>query len=129
MFSNPQLTFAQTQNTVKKLTSFALMALAVLVLLFMPDFAHAAGAGGGGMPWESPLQKLIDSLTGPVAIGVSILCILAAGLVLAFGGEITGFVRTLIVVVLVISVIVFAAGLLTQLTGKSALIPGLPLVS
>ena len=77
------------------------------------------------MPWESPLQKLIDSLTGPVAIGVSILAIFAAGVALAFGGEINGFVRALIILVLVVAIIVFAAGVLTQLTGKSALLPGL----
>ncbi|HAV5548614.1 TPA: conjugal transfer protein TrbC [Acinetobacter baumannii] len=125
MIANPQLSFAQTQNTVKKIATFAFMAIAIVALILMPDFAHAAGAGGGGMPWESPLQKLIDSLTGPVAIGISVLCILGAGLALAFGGEITGFVRTMIVIVLVVAVIVFAAGFLTQLTGKSALLPGI----
>lgn len=125
MIANPQLSFAQTQNNVKKIATFALMAVAIVALILMPDFAHAAGAGGGGMPWESPLQKLIDSLTGPVAIGISVLCILGAGLALAFGGEITGFVRTMIVIVLVVAVIVFAAGFLTQLTGKSALLPGI----
>ncbi|WP_151869223.1 TrbC/VirB2 family protein [Acinetobacter soli] len=125
MIANPQLSFAQTQNNVKKIATFTLMAIAIVALILMPDFAHAAGTGGGGMPWESPLQKLIDSLTGPVAIGISILCILGAGLALAFGGEITGFVRTMIVIVLVVAVIVFAAGFLTQLTGKSALLPGI----
>lgn len=125
MIANPQMAFFQTQKNVKKILGVALMLFVVAALLLIPDFAHAAGAGGSGMPWESPLQKLVDSLTGPVAIGISILCILGAGLALAFGGEITGFVRTMIVIVLVVAVIVFAAGFLTQLTGKSALLPGL----
>ena len=125
MIANPQMAFFQTQKNVKKILGVALMLFFVAALLLVPDFAHAAGAGGSGMPWESPLQKLVDSLTGPVAIGISILCILGAGLALAFGGEITGFVRTMIVIVLVVAVIVFAAGFLTQLTGKSALLPGL----
>lgn len=125
MIANPQMAFFQAQKNVKKILGVALMLFVVAALLFVPDFAHAAGAGGSGMPWESPLQKLVDSLTGPVAIGISILCILGAGLALAFGGEITGFVRTMIVIVLVVAVIVFAAGFLTQLTGKSALLPGL----
>lgn len=125
MIENPQITFFQTQKNLKKVLSMTLMLFAVVTMLFLPDLAHAASAGGGGMPWESPLQKLVDSLTGPVAIGISILCILGAGLALAFGGEITGFVRTMIVIVLVVAVIVFAAGFLTQLTGKSALLPGL----
>lgn len=88
MIANPQSTFALTQNTLKKHASLALMVIAIFALLLMPDLAHAAGASSGGMPWESPLQKLIDSLTGPVAIGVSILAIFAAGVALAFGGEI-----------------------------------------
>ena len=125
MIANPQMAFFQTQKNAKKILGVALMLFVVAALLLVPDFAHAAGAGGSGMPWESPLQKLVDSLTGPVAIGISILCILGAGLALAFGGEITGFVRTMIVIVLVVAVIVFAAGFLTQLTGKSALLPGL----
>lgn len=125
MIANPQSTFALTQNTLKKHASLALMVIAIFALLLMPDLAHAAGASSGGMPWESPLQKLIDSLTGPVAIGVSILAIFAAGVALAFGGEINGFVRALIILVLVVAIIVFAAGVLTQLTGKSALLPGL----
>ena len=125
MIANPQMAFFQTQKNVKKILGVALMLFVVAALLLVPDFAHAAGAGGSGMPWESPLQKLVDSLTGPVAIGISILCILGAGLALAFGGEITGFVRTMIVIVLVVAVIVFAAGFLTQLTCKSALLPGL----
>lgn len=125
MIENPQIKFFQTQKNLKKILGMTLMLFAVVTMLFLPDLAHAASAGGGGMPWESPLQKLVDSLTGPVAIGISILCILGAGLALAFGGEITGFVRTMIVIVLVVAVIVFAAGFLTQLTGKSALLPGL----
>ncbi len=125
MIANPQMAFFQTQKNVKKILGVALMLFVVAALLLVPDFSHAASAGGSGMPWESPLQKLVDSLTGPVAIGISILCILGAGLALAFGGEITGFVRTMIVIVLVVAVIVFAAGFLTQLTGKSALLPGL----
>lgn len=125
MIENPQITFFQTQKNLKKVLGMTLMLFAVVTMLFLPDLAHAASAGGGGMPWESPLQKLVDSLTGPVAIGISILCILGAGLALAFGGEITGFVRTMIVIVLVVAVIVFAAGFLTQLTGKSTLLPGL----
>ena len=41
--------------------TFAGLTLAALV------FAAPAYASGSGMPWEGPLQQVLDSLTGPVA--------------------------------------------------------------
>lgn len=100
-----------------------LAALTVVVLFLIPDFAHAATSGSGGLPWESPLTKLKDSITGPVAIGISLIAITVSGAMLIFGGEINEFGRRMIMVVLVIAVIVFAAQMLSTLTGKSATIP------
>lgn len=53
---------------------------------FMGD-ALAAGAGGGGaggLPWETPLQNLLASLTGPVAQVLGTAAIVFVGLGLAF---------------------------------------------
>jgi len=53
-------------------------------------FLHASAAsgqpsgGGGGMPWETPLQNLIDSLTGPVAKAIGIAAIVCLGIGIAF---------------------------------------------
>jgi hypothetical protein len=30
-------------------------------------FATSAHAAGSGMPWEGPLEQVVDSITGPVA--------------------------------------------------------------
>src|SRR2546430_6295242 len=49
----------------------------------MPEQAWGAGAGGG-MPWEQPLQKVLDSVSGPVAQTLGVLAIIAFGLGLAF---------------------------------------------
>ena len=46
--------------------------------------AVALGDPGGAMPWEGPLQQLIDSLTGPVAKGIGIAAIVCLGLGIAF---------------------------------------------
>ena len=35
--------------------------------------AKASSAGGGGLPWEGPLKKIADSLTGPVALAISLI--------------------------------------------------------
>jgi type IV secretion system protein TrbC len=92
------------------------------VILFLPALAHAASTGGSGLEWETPLQKIRDSVTGPVAYAISLLGIVVTGAILVFGGEINEFVRRLIMLVLVISLMVFAADLLNTLFNKGAVI-------
>jgi type IV secretion system protein VirB2 len=104
----------------RSLLLWALFFAAILCLL--PDLAHAASTGGSGLEWETPLQKIRDSVTGPVAYAISLLGIVVTGAVLVFGGEISEFVRRLIMLVLVISLMVFAADLLNTLFNKGAVI-------
>ena len=82
-----------------------LAALAALFLygLAMPS-AHAAGSS---MPWEQPLQAILDSVQGPVAKIVAVIIIIVTGLSLAFGDTSGGF-RRLIQIVFGLS-IAFAA--------------------
>ncbi len=51
--------------------------------------APAAFASSAGMPWESPLQRLVQSLTGPVAkaIGIAAIVITALGMAMSEGGH------------------------------------------
>ena len=78
-------------------------ALAVLLLaVALP--AHAAGSS---MPWEAPLQSILESIQGPVARIVAVIIIIATGLALAFGDTSGGF-RKLIQIVFGLS-IAFAA--------------------
>jgi type IV secretory pathway VirB2 component (pilin) len=42
-------------------------------------------ASGTGMPWETPLQNVLDSITGPVLKAVAIIAIIAGALMLALG--------------------------------------------
>ncbi|WP_394230762.1 TrbC/VirB2 family protein [Shewanella colwelliana] len=96
-----------------------LLALLLLVSMLLPELAHAASSGGG-VPWEQPLQKVVDSVTGPVAAGISVLAIVAAGITLVFGGEISGFIKTLAYIALVIALIVMATNVLNSLFGISS---------
>ena len=66
-----------------------------------------AFAGGSGMPWETPLQSIVDSVQGPVARVVGVIIIVITGLTLAFGDTSGGF-RRLIQIVFGLS-IAFAA--------------------
>ena len=67
----------------------------------------AAHASGSSMPWEQPLQKILQSIEGPVAKIVAVIIIIATGLALAFGDTSGGF-RRLIQIVFGLS-IAFAA--------------------
>lgn len=66
-----------------------------------------AQAAGSNMPWEAPLQQLLDSIQGPVVRIFAVIIIAITGLTLAFGDTSGGF-RRLVQVVFGIS-IAFAA--------------------
>jgi type IV secretion system protein TrbC len=66
-----------------------------------------AYAAGSNMPWEQPLNQILESVQGPVAKVVSVIIIVMAGLTLAFG-ETSGGFRRLIQIVFGLS-IAFAA--------------------
>ena len=66
-----------------------------------------AQAAGSSMPWEQPLQQILDSIQGPVAKIMAVIIIIATGLTLAFGDTSGGF-RRLIQIVFGLS-IAFAA--------------------
>lgn len=74
-------------------------------------------ASGTGLPWETPLQTLQQSLTGPVAMVIAILAMAVAGAALVFGGEMGDFTRRIMMVVLGISVLLLGAQLITVLFG------------
>lgn len=69
--------------------------------------AAPAYAAGTNMPWEQPLQQILDSVQGPVAKVISVIVIIITGLTLAFG-ETSGGFRKLIQIVFGLS-IAFAA--------------------
>jgi len=69
--------------------------------------AATAQAAGSGMPWEEPLQQILESVQGPVAKIVAVIIIIVTGLTLAFGETAGGF-RRLIQIIFGLS-IAFAA--------------------
>ena len=96
-----------------------LILILVSLTLVLPEIAVAA-TGGGSLPWETPLQTLRDSITGPVAYAVSLMGIVVAGAMLVWGGEINEFVRRMIMLILVISLIIFASNILSTLFNAAA---------
>ena len=94
----------------------------MFLILVSPEIALAASSSGGSLPWETPLQTLRDSITGPVAYAVSLMGIVVAGAMLVWGGEINEFVRRMIMLILVISLIIFASNILSTLFNAGAVI-------
>jgi type IV secretion system protein TrbC len=80
----------------------AVTVFAVVVLMTAPAYA-----AGSNMPWEQPLNQILESIQGPVAKVVSVIVIIVTGLTLAFG-ETSGGFRRLIQIVFGLS-IAFAA--------------------
>ncbi len=66
-----------------------------------------ADAAGSSMPWEAPLERILESIEGPVAKIIAVIIIIVTGLTLAFGDTAGGF-RRLVQIVFGLS-IAFAA--------------------
>ena len=69
--------------------------------------AAPAEAAGSNMPWEQPLNQILQSIQGPVSKIMAVIIIIVTGLSLAFGDTSGGF-RRLIQIVFGLS-IAFAA--------------------
>ena len=78
------------------------------LMFVIASFAMApAYAAGSNMPWEQPLQQILQSIEGPVSKIIAVIIIIITGLTLAFGDSAGGF-RRLIQIVFGLS-IAFAA--------------------
>ena len=88
----------------ERICSLAISTFALGLLVAEPALA----AGGGGLPWQGPLQQIQQSITGPVAGFIALAAVAIAGGMLIFGGELNDFARRLIYVVLVAGILLGA---------------------
>lgn len=101
------------------------VALLLALLLLAPQHAFASEGTGGSLPYEGWLTNLRNSVTGPVAFALSIIGIVIAGGVLIFGGDLNGFFRTLIFLVLVMALLVGAQNVMSSFFSRGAEIAAL----
>ena len=97
----------------------AALMLAVGALVMLPEAAWASVGSGGGLPYESWLESIRNSVTGPVAFTFAIVGMVAAGITLIFGGDMNGFLRTLMLIIFVMCFLVGAQNMMTFF-GKGA---------
>ncbi|MCB1412245.1 MAG: TrbC/VirB2 family protein [Methylobacteriaceae bacterium] len=93
-----------TRHLARGRQRLAAAASALVISVFLAPAAHASGSS---MPWEAPLQSILESIEGPVAKIIAVIIIIVTGLTLAFGDTSGGF-RRLIQIVFGLS-IAFAA--------------------
>lgn len=109
-------------NTRNLFQLSALMFFAFIVLqAFSPSDALAVGTGGD-LPYEAWMTKLRNSVTGPVAFTFALLGIVVAGGILIFGGDLNGFFRTFVLIVLVMAFLVGAQNIMSGLFGGGTVI-------
>ena len=91
---------------LKKTLVHMALALAGGIVLVSPALAST---GGGGLPWEGPLQQIQESINGPVAGAIALAAMAIAGGMLIFGGELNDFARRLMYIVLVAGILLGAS--------------------
>ncbi len=94
--------------------------IAISLLLVLFSDAASAATAGGGLPFDTWLTKIRSSVTGPLAFTIAIVGLVGAGATLIFGGDMNGFMRTLIFVALVLAFVVAAQNTLSAITGQGA---------
>ena len=104
---------------MKLMKYFLLITIALAAASWAPDVF--ASTSGGGMPYETGLGKLRDSITGPTAFIISIIAIVIAGLSLIFGCDFNAFAKTMVYIVLIVGIVVGANNVFSYLFGFGAL--------
>ncbi|MFO1116543.1 MAG: TrbC/VirB2 family protein [Beijerinckiaceae bacterium] len=92
---------------IQRIVQFRRLAPVSIVLAVSSLLSAPARAAGSNMPWEQPLNQILQSVEGPVAKILAVIVIIITGLTLAFGDTSGGF-RRLIQIVFGLS-IAFAA--------------------
>lgn len=100
--------------------------IGVVLALLLIEPAFASTTGGGNLPWESPLQQIQQSITGPVAGFIALAAVAVAGGMLIFGGELNDFARRLMYVVLVAGILLGATQIVALFGASGASIGNVP---
>jgi type IV secretory pathway VirB2 component (pilin) len=97
--------------------------LLVIVITYLPEALASTAGGAKPMPYVAWLDNLRASTSGPVAYTLSLIGIIVSGGILIFGGDLNGFFRTLIFIVLVTALIVAADNTLRTLQSGAEITP------
>ena len=111
-----------TGKAIRILTGRQFLTMAGLAIV--SSAVSYASSTSTGLPWETPLQTVKQSLTGPVAAGISVVGIAAGGMALVFGGELSEFAKRSCYAVIATGAIVGAGALMSTLFSSSSAVIG-----
>lgn len=114
-----------TISLLMALSYVSVMLLIVYLSIFcMPDANASAASAGSGLPYEVWLSALQRSATGPIAFTIALLGIIGCGATLIFaGGEISRFMRSIIYIILVMTLLLGANSLMTNFFNGASINP------
>lgn len=114
-----------TISLLMALSYASVMLLIVYLSIFcMPDANASAASAGSGLPYEVWLSALQRSATGPIAFTIALLGIIGCGATLIFaGGEISRFMRSIIYIILVMTLLLGANSLMTNFFNGASINP------
>lgn len=101
----------------------------IFAAMLIPAEVFASAGAGGGLPYESWLTNLRQSFTGPVAFSFGLIGIVVAGGVLIFGGDLNGFTRSILLLVLIMALLIAANNIMSAFFGQGAIIPETEIIS
>ncbi|MCW3587397.1 TrbC/VirB2 family type IV secretion system protein [Burkholderia cenocepacia] len=81
------------------------------VLLVVLYGYAACSYASGSMPWDDPLCKVANALTGKAAFAIAVASFFGAGAKMVWGEELTGMTKTLLSIVMAISVLIGGASI------------------
>ncbi len=99
----------------------SMKAVVLLTLLTFISSVYALDVSTTALPYESWLKTLQKSLSGPVALSIAIIGIVSCGATLIFsGGEINRVMRSIVYLVMVMTLLVGANNFMTSIFGVAA---------
>jgi type IV secretion system protein TrbB len=108
----------QLKESFMSRKTFALILTVAAATLFLIDPAFASSSGS--LPWESPLETIQESITGPVAGSIGLAAVAIAGGMLIFGGELNDFARRMAYIVLVLGILLGASTIVGLFSSSGA---------
>ncbi len=98
-------------------------AVFALALLCVPFSAVAEEvAASEDIPWDKGLKALVDVISGPTALYISMIGLFFAGGILIFGGELGSFTRMVMMVVLVGSMLTGISSLIAKFVNEGCML-------
>jgi len=109
-----------TQRTIIKTNFLYLLFMFLLIITILPPEAYAGGTGGG-LPYESWVDDILNSLTGNTAAAISVIGFIVSMLAFIFGGDdMKGWMRGLLFLVLCCSMALGANDYIHRYSGSGA---------